>query len=86
MGMTKNILVCGLVVGFFIVGCGQDQESPKYAGEGDAEIEKGSKMMQQAEAEARARARARAEAELEARVAAEIAAEARSEARSEARV
>ena len=86
MGMTKNVLICGLVVGFFIVGCGQDQEPPKYAGEGDAEIEKGSKMMQQSEAEARAKARARAEAELEARVAAEIAAEAKLEAELEARV
>ena len=86
MGMIKNVLVCGLVVGFFIVGCGQDQEPPKYAGEGDAEIEKGSKMTQQAEAEARAKARARAEAELEARVAAEIEAEARAEARVSAEV
>ena len=58
MGMTKNVLVCGLVVGFFIVGYGQNQEPPKYAGEGDSEIEKGSKVMQQAEAEARARAEA----------------------------
>ena len=86
MGMTKYVLVCGLVVGLFIVGCGQDQEPPKYAGESDAEIEKGSKMMQQSEAEARAKARARAEAELEARVAAEIAAEAKLEAELEARV
>jgi hypothetical protein len=86
MGMTKNVLICGLVVGLFIVGCGQDQEPPKYAGEGDTEIEKGSKMMQQSEAETRASARASAEAELEARVAAEIAAEARAEARIEARV
>ncbi len=49
--MTKNVLACGLVVGFFIVGCGQNQESPKYAGEVDSEIEKGSEMMQQAKQE-----------------------------------
>ena len=86
MGMTKNVLACGLVVGFFIVGCGQDQEPPKYTGEGDSEIEKGSKMMQQAEADARAKVRARAEAELEARVAAEVEAEAALEARVAAEV
>jgi hypothetical protein len=86
MGMTKNVLICGLVVGFFIVGCGQDQEPPKYAGEGDSEIEKGSKMMQQAEADARANARARDEAELEARVAAEVEAEAELEARVAAEI
>ena len=86
MGMTKNVLAYGLVVGFFIVGCGQNQESPKYVGEDDLEIEKESKMMQQAEADARAEARARAEAELEARVKAEIEAESRAEAEAEVEV
>ncbi len=47
MKMTKNILICGLVLGFFIVGCGQNQESPKYGGEGDSLIENGSKMVKQ---------------------------------------
>ena len=27
------------MLGFFIVGCGQNQESPKYAGEGDSVID-----------------------------------------------
>lgn len=45
--MTKNVLICGLMLGFFIVGCGQNQESPKHAGEGDSVIEKGSKMVEQ---------------------------------------
>lgn len=45
--MTKNVLIYGLMLGFFIVGCGQNQESPKYAGEGDSVIEKGSKMEEQ---------------------------------------
>jgi hypothetical protein len=35
------------MLGFFIVGCGQNQESPKHAGEGDSVIEKGSKMVEQ---------------------------------------
>ncbi len=47
MRMTNNILLCGLVLGFFIVGCGQNQESPKFAGEDDSAIEQGSKIVEQ---------------------------------------
>ncbi len=57
--MTKNVFICGLMLGFFIVGCGQDQERPDYAETKDSVIEKGSSLMdegkkslQQAEHEA----------------------------------
>lgn len=29
----KNMLICGLVLSFFIVGCGQKEEQPEYAGQ-----------------------------------------------------
>jgi F0F1-type ATP synthase membrane subunit b/b' len=29
----KNMLICGLVISFFIVGCGQKEERPEYAGQ-----------------------------------------------------
>ncbi len=29
----KNMFICGLVISFFIVGCGQKEESPEYVGE-----------------------------------------------------
>ncbi len=47
MRVSKNVHICGLMLGFLIAGCGQNQESPKYAEEGDSVIEKGSKMMEQ---------------------------------------
>ncbi len=47
MRMTNNVLICGLVLGFFIVGCGQNQESPKFAGEDDSAIEQGGKIVEQ---------------------------------------
>jgi uncharacterized lipoprotein YehR (DUF1307 family) len=29
----KNMLICGLILSFFIVGCGQKEEQPEYAGQ-----------------------------------------------------
>jgi hypothetical protein len=29
----KNMLMCGLVISFFIVGCGQKEDQPEYAGQ-----------------------------------------------------
>ena len=29
----KNMLICGLILGFFVVGCGQKEEQPGYAGQ-----------------------------------------------------
>ncbi len=33
MIMIKNFLICGLVLGFIIVGCGQKEDQPEYAGQ-----------------------------------------------------
>ena len=29
----KRMLICGLVISFFIVGCGQKEEQPEYTGQ-----------------------------------------------------